>query len=85
MTLKEAEKLIKFARKNGVTKITFGEFQAELETLSPRKRSSKSMRVVSNEQQEIPVTGDASPSEDEMLYLSSPYYDVLKTQRESQS
>lgn len=78
MTHKELTKLVRFARKQGLKFLKCGE--VEFEFSNPSQVRVRAQKGTAGE----PLKSDEKmPTDDEMLFRSSPYYDELLNQREN--
>lgn len=75
------EKLIELARANGLKRLKHGTTEFEFSTPLPATSDASPLGVPlsSLEPEERP------PSDDEMLYASTPYFDELRAEREKAS
>lgn len=89
MEPKELEKIIKIAKKHGAKSLEVNGVKLEFADLH------QSLGNPAESQTTLPATGNAAgipisqsdsepmPPDDELLYLSSPYFDQLKEQRKA--
>lgn len=75
------ENLIAFARANGLKSLKYNgiEFEFSAPTIPPQTDTAGSLASLVKENEA------EMPSDDEMLYASSPYFDELRAQREAAS
>lgn len=83
MDFKLLEKLTAYAKKNGIREIKFGEVEIKFDTNpQPIPQSKKpSAKPVKGDTIDISADLEEMPSDDEMLFRSTSYYDELKAQR----
>lgn len=88
--LSELRKLIQFARKSGLDSVKCGNVEFKFkavdqktqdEITAARRSVSQSIPVMGNAVQSF-LEGERPPSEDELLYASTDYFDLLRADRE---